>query len=313
MMIIEEFDKLLSGARKRLPFKKLIVDVFKEDSLKCGIIIRGVQGTIRPKSFDHFEVGSYDEMDHHVLNLRSKVESNEQLKIFGFLVEFVLLELSKNGQPKTSEILLSIKKWLEFSNSRKRRISRSKQIGLFGELSFLESLMSDMSEFNHLEGWTGPNGSPIDFSFGESFGVEVKSRLQPFKDWIAISSTSQLDNSLPALHLVVFDFVPTDVGVNLREKVESMKANFSTLDEQFAFLDALLKVGYDHFLYYDDLVRVKLYDTFSLDARVDHFPILARSSDMRIDHVKYSINILGQERLSLEFTHSMIRSRLKRN
>ena len=313
MMIIEEFDKLLPGARKRLPFEKLTVDVFKEDSLKCGIIIRGVQGAIRLKSFDHFDVGTYDETHHRVLNLRSKVESNEEMKIFGFLVEFVLSELSRNGQPKTSEILLSIQRWLEFSNSRKRRISPSKQIGLFGELTFLESLMIDMPQFNHLEGWTGPNGSPIDFSFGAGFGVEVKSRLQPFKDWIAISSTSQLDNSLPALHLVVFDFVPTDVGVDLREKVELMKANFSTLDEQFAFLDALSKVGYDHFLNYDALVKVKLYETFSLDARVDHFPILARSSDTRIDYVKYSINILGQERLPLEFTHSMIRSRLKLN
>jgi hypothetical protein len=309
--MIDRFKQLVPGSRRRLPFKKFDVDVFQDEELRCGVIIKGVQGQLKHKAYERFDVGTYDEVSGRALKIRSNVDSDDELRIFGYLIEFVLAELAKTPRPKSVDIRSNIQKWLTFSKSTKKSLSRSKQIGLMGELWFLEALMEEMPNVNHLDGWTGPEGFPVDFSFGESFGVEVKSRLQPFKDWLSISSTSQLDNSLPDLHLVVYDFVPTDGGINLKEKVDEVKGKFSTLDEEFAFLDSLSKVGYEHHEQYSNLVKVKYFGVFSLDVRVEDFPLLKKPMDIRIDKVKYDINILNLERLDTEVTHSIIRNRLE--
>lgn len=311
--MIEEFAKLVPGAKKLLPLRKFEVYVFKEEALKCGVNIRGVQGQIKAKSYDHFDIGTASDGDIRVFKIQSNVETDEELKVFSYLIEFVLSELSKSSVPKTKEILASIQTWLEFSKSKKRTLSKSKQIGLLGELIFLETLMERFPEVNHLEGWAGPDGSPIDFLFGEKMGVEVKSRIQPFKDWVSISSTSQLDNSLPELHLAVFDFVPTDSGFNLKDKIEVVKAKFNSMDEQHLFLAALEKAGYNQFPGYSNLLKVRLFRSFSLDSRVEGFPILTKPSDLRIDKVKYDIHIGDQEQLDLELTYSKIRNQWESN
>ena len=311
MMMFEEFIKLVPGAQKMLPLRKFEVYIFQEEPLVCGIVIRGVQGSIKAKAYDHFDVVTYDEVVSRVLRIRSNVESEDQLRIFSYMIEYILAQLSMTDLPKTSSILLSIENWLKFSKSKKKKISKSKQIGLLGELCFLESLMDQLPEMNHLEGWAGPHGAPVDFLFSESFGVEVKSRIQPFKDWISISSTSQLDNAIPEMHLMIHDFVPTDLGFTLWDKVEAVKARIGTFDEQHAFLRALEKVGYQHFLTYSNLLKVRVFKVFSLDARVHDFPMLKKPVDPRVAKVKYDIHISSQEQLKPEITHSKIRSQLE--
>jgi hypothetical protein len=311
--MIDEFKQLLPGSRRRLPFAKFEVDVFQELEFRCGVIIKGVHGKVKKKVFDRFDVCMIDESDGRSVMIRSNVNSDGDLRIFGYLVEFVLCELAKTPHPKSVDILASIQTWLEFSKSTRKKLSRSKQIGLFGELWFLETLIDSMPAVNHLDGWTGPDGSPVDFSFGEGLGVEVKSRLQPFKDWLGITSAAQLDNALPRLHIIVCDFVPTDSGFNLRETVENLKNKFETFDERFRFLDALAKVGYDHFAEYSNFFRVKHFGMFALDARSEGFPILKKPEDLRIDRVKYEINTWSLDRLNPEITYSIIRNQLGLN
>ena len=311
MKMFEEFIKLVPGAQKMLPLRKFEVFIFQERPLKCGVMIRGVQGNIHGKSFDRFDVVTYDDAVSRVLRIRSNVESEDELRIFSYMIEYILAQLSMSDYPKTSSILVSIENWLKFSKSKKKKISQSKQIGMLGELCFLESLMDLLPEINHLRGWAGPNGAPVDFLFSEKFGVEVKSRIQPFKDWISISSTSQLDNGIPELHLMIHDFIQTDLGFSLWDKVEALKNRFSTLDGQHAFLTALEKVGYHHFFRYSNLVKVRIFKVFSLDARVQGFPMLKRPADARIAKVKYDIHIANQEELDAGITYSKIRSQLE--
>ena len=308
-MMFEQFVKLVPGAQKMLPFRKFEVFIFQEEPLVCGIVIRGVQGVVKAKSYDHFDVVTYDEVMTRVLRIRSKVDSEDQLRIFSYMIEYILAQLSMSDALRASSILVSIDNWLKFSKS-KRKISISKQIGLLGELCFLESLMNQLPEMNHLEGWAGPRGAPVDFLFSERLGVEVKSRIQPFKDWISISSTSQLDNAIPELHLMVHDFVQTDLGFTLWDKVDAVKAKFGSYDEQHAFLTALENVGYQHYFSYSNLVKVRAFKVFSIDTRVQDFPILKKSDDVRIAKVKYDINIASQEQLDVGFTYSKIRSQL---
>lgn len=307
--MFEHFVKLVPGAQKMLPLRKFEVIIFQEKPLVCGIVIRGVKGSIKAKAYDHFDVVTYDEVMSRVLRIRSKVESEDQLRIFSYMIEYILAQLSISDDLKTSSILVSIDNWMKFSKSKKK-ISKSKQIGLLGELCFLESLMDQLPEMNHLEGWAGPKGAPVDFLFSERLGVEVKSRIQPFKDWISISSTSQLDNAIPELHLVVHDFVQTDLGFTLWDKVEAVKAKFGTYDEQHTFLTVLENVGYQHYFSYSNLIKVRVFKVFSLDTRVQNFPILKKPVDVRIAKVKYDIHISNQEQLDVGFTYSKIRSQL---
>ena len=309
MMMFEEFIKLVPGAQKMLPLRKYEVYIFQEEPLVCVIVILGVKGSIKAKAYDHFDVVTYDEVVSRVLRIRSNVESEDQLRIFSYMIEYILAQLSMTDHPKTSSILLSIENWLKFSKSKKKKISKSKQIGLLGELCFLESLMDQLPEMNHLEGWAGPHGAPVDFLFSETFGVEVKSRIQPFKDWFNWLNVSVETPS--EMHLMIHDFVPTDLGFTLWDKVEAVKARIGTFDEQHAFLKALEKVGYQHFLRYANLLKVRAFKVFSLDARVHDFPMLKKPVDARIAKVKYDIHISNQEQLNPEITHSKIRSQLE--
>lgn len=118
--------------------------------------------------------------------------------------------------------ILRLEKWSLFLRLSQHGMSVEAQKGLIGELLFLERLASQRYPIGSaLAGWVGPENSPRDFCYGQTF-IEVKSKKGSSNRSITVSSESQLDvGSSEELFLYV---------VELNRASSDNEASFSVSD-----------------------------------------------------------------------------------
>jgi hypothetical protein len=312
MKIINQFRKLREGSKIALRFSKYPTEVFcGTGMLAYGIKIVLTNGLPLSKEYEKFTLKAEQSNNDITVFIKSDVENNDELEVFAYLIEYVLFELSnrKNATPK--DIKKYIDEWLEFSIGKTPEISIEKQIGLIGELLIFQELLKEFPETNQLNNWHGPEGSKIDFIFSNKFGLEVKSRIQPFKDWISISSVEQLDNALEGEHLVLCDFLPSDSGKTLKEFSDELINNLGDNDAANAFIEKMRKANFDYFTNYSNLIKVSLFKQSFFDTKNGEFPILKSDFNLRIAKVKYDININGLETIKFSDCLAKIRNQLE--
>lgn len=300
MKIISQFKKLQIGSKISLRYRKYEVELFcGNEMFDFGIEIILMSG--RPVSKEYEKLFLYtDQRDSNkTVVIKSKIESEDELVVFSYLLEYVLFELSKKNDATPRDIKKYVDDWIVFSNGKAPEISIEKQVGLIGELMVLTDLTKEFPKSNQLNNWHGPEGSKIDFVFSDRFGLEVKSRIQPFKDWISISSAEQLDNDLEMQHLAVCDFLPSDSGKSLKDYTDEVITLLDDLDRANLLIEKMRKVKFDYFTNYSNLIKVNLFRQTYYDTKNDAFPVLRRNLDLRIDKIKYDINISGLQ--TIEF------------
>lgn len=130
-----------------------------------------------------------------------------------------------------------------------RRLGPEEQLGLVGELLFLERLTQRLSPKGALEAWRGPLDEPKDFVF-EDRAVEVKAR-HVGKDAVKISSEHQLQVlEGQSLALAVFTLTPSAAdsseSFTLDSLVARVRNGLKTLDPSSdeGFDARLLSAGY---------------------------------------------------------------------
>lgn len=94
--------------------------------------------------------------------------------------------------------------WARFFDARENDgLSRSRQLGLLGELLCLQRLFETLDPHQSVAAWTGPNGTPHDFQTS-SGALEAKLSTTSAPERVRISSERQLDDSsVPWLGLFV--------------------------------------------------------------------------------------------------------------
>jgi hypothetical protein len=314
MKIINQFRKLQEGSKITLRFRKYPTEVFcGNGSFDYGVEITVANSRSVSKEYEKFTLITEQRIEHKIVILKSNVESEDELEVFAYLIEYVLFELGNKSGATPSDIKKYVDDWLKFSSGKASEISVTEQIGLIGELLIFKGLTQEFPESNQLNNWHGPEGSKIDFIFGNKFGLEVKSRIQPFKDWISISSTEQLDNELEGQHVAVCDFLPSDSGKTLKEFTDEVIILLDDRDRANVLLQKLRKAKFDYFTNYSNLAKVNLFRQLFYDARDEEFPVLKTPLDLRIDKIKYDINISGLEVLEFIHTLSKVRNQLEQN
>jgi hypothetical protein len=309
MKIISQFRKLQEGSKIRLRFRKHTVDVFNGYSrYDYGIEIILSNGRSISKEYEKFTLMTQQREDEKVVIIRSLVENDGDLEVFAYLIEYVLFELGKKQNAAPSDIKKFVDDWLNFSLRKPIAIPIEKQIGLIGELQVLHDLVKEFPDTNQINNWQGPVGSKIDFIFSDKFGLEVKSRIQPFNNWITISSVEQLDNDLFAQHIAVCDFLQSDSGKTLRDYVDNIITQLDDRDKANELIEKMQKINYDYFNDYSNLIKVNLFQRTIYNTKVAEFPCLSKPVDLRIDKIKYDININGLKSIDFEETISIVRS-----
>ena len=178
-------------------------------------------------------------------------------------------------------------------------ISKERQRGLYGELTFLKSILSgSKNQIKSVLSWTGPEGSNQDFS-NELNAVEVKTS-RATKPAVNIANELQLDwTVLDRLYLLVIHVDEMSNGkASLTKLILEIKNDFKSQHELLKlFEDKLDRLGIavGEELYYDEIGYIirseKAYQV------KDGFPILINSNinNAAIHNVKYTVDLTAFE------------------
>mgnify|MGYP001945222135 CR=1 FL=1 len=182
-----------------------------------------------------------------------------------------------------------------FARIKGELLSKERQRGLYGELTFLSSLLMSSSDFvKTIVSWSGPEGSNQDFT-NERSAVEVKSSIAT-KPSVNIASELQLGwTNLNTLFLCVMHVDEISNGSEtLKKKIEEIKGQLSNQpDLMNLFVEKLERVGIP-------IGEEKHYDDFGFIIRSkrayrveDGFPSLTKDSinNEAIHNVKYQIDL----------------------
>ena len=203
------------------------------------------------------------------------------------------------GQNHSSAIRESIEVWNNLV-LLKPTLGQEQEVGLIGELLFLEFLLRDHG-MTSLVNWTGPEREEHDFKFN-GFDVEVKTTTQELR-LHQIGSLSQLKET-PGKSLFLLSNQLTKTGANgftLSELVERVSVLLSP-GLAIGFTDKLTKCKYfesDSSLY---KTRWELRTSPKFFAVTDGFPRLLSETlglpqelKARVSDVSYRINVEGIE------------------
>lgn len=152
-----------------------------------------------------------------------------------------------DGEVRVLRTLLSrVRSWQEFMRKGLQALSPEAEIGLIGELSFLNALLdAGLPAPLAVEAWVGPLNGVQDFKIGTG-AVEVKATISTQGFPAKIGSLEQLDDSLSRpLFLAGARLSLRDSGMNLPEFAlsakEALKGDVEALG---MFADRLLAAGY---------------------------------------------------------------------
>lgn len=143
-------------------------------------------------------------------------------------------------------MLQRILMWQQFMSSGAGPLSSEAQLGLAGELYFLNILLNlGLSSSVILKGWVGPEDSPQDFLLGDG-AIEIKATMSTSGFPVKIGNLEQLDDAIVSpLFLAAFKFASSKNGVSIPDMVAEIK--FRLKDEPDAvglFCERLIQVGY---------------------------------------------------------------------
>ena len=212
-----------------------------------------------------------------------------------------LLEI--NDENQTATILeRRIEHWKKFMQaSGPGGLTRSQQIGLFGELLILKSLQTVAGMQEHSKNsWCGPSGTNQDFINGDR-AIEVKTSASNEMSRIRITNEFQLDsvglNRLFLCHICVDE--KKNAGISLPVLIDEIR-NGLTGHLLAIFLDSLAEVGYhdsqknlyEHVGYTE---RSRIYYRVS-----DSFPRILPSSLMDgVNEVSYQVDLSAAKTLKV--------------
>lgn len=236
------------------------------------------------------------------------LEVQEFRGVFGEMCIDVLRACLRAGSDETKAVHALVDRliaWKElFRGSGPIPLPEREQMGLFGELTFLETLLDrSVPAATALEGWRGPFHDPHDFHLG-SVHVEVKATASMDPGVTQISSLEQLDPAgTQALFLWHYRFqTATDgSGRTLRGLVEKLRVRLEAAGPHIraAFDDCLLKIRYLdlHAAEHYDLIGLGLCQTRTL--RICHgFPGLTHESvpaPVRAARYDLSVDMVSSE------------------
>lgn len=202
-----------------------------------------------------------------------------------------------------ANLFLRLNDWMYLFKPAVNSFNESKQIGLLGELSFInDTLLQKFSYKEVLNIWRGPIPEPQDF-VADKWAVEVKAQRVSSEPIISINSLNQLDiinGPIFISHRKFSDSVNSgELGLTLQSQVEQIiesigRDNFY----HHYFLGLLRSLGYDHYApYANKKYHLKVSNYYSVSG---DFPRLMRSDlSSSIVRASYTVNLTGLDNFKL--------------
>lgn len=147
------------------------------------------------------------------------------LELFAKVVSDIAQQLQTSSEfPEETlyqRFLGRVRGWQEFMRQGREGLGPERELGLVGELNFLNLLLdAGILHFTAVDGWKGPLDGLHDFQIGNG-SVEVKSTMAKEGFPVRIGSLDQLDDTnCPPLFLAGLRFNAQEAGKTLTELVD---------------------------------------------------------------------------------------------
>lgn len=193
------------------------------------------------------------------LTLILKNETNWE--IFLQLCEDLMISAKAVKSNRAKNIHSRLVRWQTFLKNENHNISEEIQIGLMGELIFLNEYLSKYVSFEQaINAWVGPEKEKQDFRL-KGISIEIKSFMDNKQDQVNISSVEQLNNNDNNLYLCTMGFKSSDSGETLEDYCKKIQKRIyeecpSILS---VFEDLLMSYGYYLHCKYDNLKQLSQY------------------------------------------------------
>jgi hypothetical protein len=250
--------------------------------------------TLRDISIDTFD----DDKNPTKRILFLKLLDSQHKDIFSVLCEDLILSVAQitNEKALIKELLNRFEKWKSlFDKAASQGLSKEEQIGLFGELFFINKCLQNTEKYlDVVNSWVGSEGESKDFQLGK-WGVEVKTSAGRSNEKINISNEQQLDTSgfekLFLYHLSLYS--KQEDGETLNEIIGSISTILTTdFNALNRFKNKLLLAGYfnQHSYLYEKIGYLFKEENF-YEVK-DEFPrIQEKDIKTAITDVKYKISL----------------------
>lgn len=193
-----------------------------------------------------------------------------------------------------AKLVARIRAWQEFMDKRPDDVlSAEAELGLFGELAFLERLVAaGMPATAAVLAWEGPRDGLQDFRIGAG-AIEVKTSAAAGTFLAVINSLEQLDDCLcNPLFLAAVRVIPDGSGMTLPEMADQVRQvlldSYTDLD---AFEDLLLQAGLLRALVGHYTRRFRVHDV-AIHHVTGEFPRLTRANvPAQVRRVRYDLDL----------------------
>ena len=223
---------------------------------KCEALIAGFPSSTLPRNEKlpeglGFQVTRLEIAPDGLTWLALTRSKDGNLELFSAMVSNVLeavLALNTDDDSRDLRVFLGrIRAWQEFMRKGAVPLTAENEVGLVGELTFLEEMLKAGVEADlAVNSWVGPTADGVrDFALG--FGaVEVKTTISSNGFVAKIGSLEQLDDAnCKPIFLGAFRLALTETGQTLPDKVSEISELFdSDPVTKSAFQDRLLGAGY---------------------------------------------------------------------
>ena len=240
-----------------------------------------------------FDVILPDDYRYNDSSLRV-VSSNETNRDLFFVVAQNLVDTVIDLEYGAIEAFIEkLKVWLKFfRTTRDGILTLKEQVGLFGELLFIESLLQE-GFFNVIDSWKGPLAAAKDFIIDDK-AVEVKTSVMSDKNLIHISDEYQLDASgYDSLYLELFMIYEDRLnGRNIPElaaDIEYMLKDDATRLKLFK--DLLFELGYSPKFSHKYQNYFSMSYEYTMKVEGDFPKLTAGVLPAGISRVSYSVNL----------------------
>lgn len=273
-----------------------------------GSLLGDASGLPKGKGFDVMQI--LDATQFAGRSTIGLVRRNEgSLDIFSIMATDVLKALEAT-EPKTAQSLAKaligrVTEWQAFMARKRRPLTPQAQLGLAGELHFLDALCDLVGAEDAIDLWQGPMHAAQDFRIG-SGAVEVKSSLAGNDFPAQINSIEQLDSELAPLFLAAIRFDEDPEGSDLPRKVEELRARMADAGVFRSFEARLLLCGYDdeHAEHYRRRLMPLEARAFLVD---EGFPCLRRGAlPAPVRKVNYTLDLDSIDGTAIQFEEAFI-------
>lgn len=305
MILEEKFEQLVNGGLIRLAYAKHDVRLFKSHiNESCGLLIKTSDISGLSKEYKGLTIRN-DLKAESIVVAMSDLESD--VKIFTALADYLLGRISKIENVDFQTIHDIIEQWRSFVQGKSENLSKSLQIGLFGELLFLRDLISLVGEDHAVKAWSGPERNKVDFIISPDCAVEIKSSKDPLRSEVMISSLGQLSDGFERHYLRRYGLVESLNGTSILELYRDISTKLESYSNRDELHVKVMHYGFNPLIEYDSLLCFEKASEVDYDVHDADFPKITPPISPKIISVNYIINLDSQDSLGSNFVHEQLK------